>query len=569
MSTPPPDDLLDRTLLRQLAGDAEFRKGENYFQAGAVRQVQVAGDRITAKVSGSRPYRVKLWRGRGQLQFSCNCDRGHEQAFCKHGVAVGLAWLAGPEGQAAKPGVTRDALRDHLRGLDKERLINLALEAMDYDDILRRRLMLETIGVGRPRGKAEAPAPDLGVYRQILREAIECADYVDYEAMGDYTQGVEEAIRPLGELLRAGQAAAVVELAEFALVELDKANDLLDGGDGSLNQVYDDLQQYHLEACRQAQPAPEKLAARLLEYEIEGGLGVFNNTASAYAEVLGEAGLRAWRRLLTQEWRNLPPLSPGRRTGDIDHRRFQINSLMERMASDAGDLDALAAIRQHDLASAHDHLALAEAYRAAGRLDQAIAAAERGLAASGPALDLGGLRDFLAAAYLEARRPADAARLAWEQFAATPGLDAFAQLKAITGADWLAWRERALDLLRRAPLAGDRSVLVEALLTEGLTDDAWAEARAGGCRVRLWLALAERRAGVAPGDALRVYQDQLNAIISGGDQRAYRQAVDVLARIRALLETMGRREDFGAFSAEVRAAHRQKRNFLKLLDGMR
>lgn len=565
MPTPPPDDLLDRTLLRQMAGDAEFRKGENYHQAGAVRQVQVAGDRITAKVSGSRAYRVKLWRGRGELQFSCNCDRGHEQEFCKHCVAVGLAWLAGPDGPAAKPGVTRDELRDHLRGLDKERLINLALEAMDYDDILRRRLMLETIGVARPR-KPDAPPLDLATYRQILREAIECADYVDYEAMPDYTQGVEEAIRPLGELLRGGYAAAVVDLAEFALVELDKANDMVDGGDGALNAAYDDLQHYHLEACRQAQLNPEKLAARLLEFEIEGGLGVFNNTASAYAEILGEAGLIAWRRQLTQEWQNLPPASASNRADDIDHRRFQINALMERVASDAGDLDALAAIRQRDLTTAHDYLALAETYRAAQHLDLAIAAAERGLSASG---DLGGLRDFLSSAYLQARRPADAAALVWQQYEQAPDLETFAQLKSVSGPEWPAWRERALGLLRTRPLAPDRSMLVEALLSEGLVEEAWSEAKAGGCRVRLWLTLADRRAAVAPDDALRIYQDHLNAIISGGDQRAYRQAIDVLARIRRLLETLGRREDFGAISAEVRAAHRQKRNFLKLLDGMR
>lgn len=565
MPTPPPDDLLDRTLLRQMAGDAEFRKGENYHQAGAVRQVQVAGDRITAKVSGSRAYRVKLWRGRGQLQFSCNCDRGHEQEFCKHCVAVGLAWLAGPTGQSAKPGVSRDQLRDHLRGLDKERLINLALEAMDYDDILRRRLMLETIGVSRPL-KPDSPAPDLATYRQILREAIECADYVDYEAMPDYTQGVEEAIRPLGELLRGGYAAAVVDLAEFALVELDKANDMVDGGDGALNAAYDDLQQYHLEACRQAQLNPEKLAARLLEFEIEGGLGVFNNTASAYAEILGEAGLIAWRRLLTQEWQNLLPPSAASRSDDIDHRRFQINALMERMASDAGDLEALAAIRQRDLTTAHDYLALAETYRAARQLDLAIVAAERGLTASG---DLAGLRDFLASAYLQARRPADAAALVWQQYEQTPDLDTFEQLKSASGPEWPAWRERALGLLRTRRAAPERSELVEALLSEGLVEEAWTEAKAGGCRVRLWLALADRRAATAPDDALRIYQDHLNAIISGGDQRAYRRAIDVLAKIRRLLETLGRREDFGAISAEVRAAHRQKRNFLKLLDGMR
>ena len=129
----------------------------------------------------------------------------------------------------------------------------------------------------------------------------------------------------MANLLPQRQAAAIVELAEIALVELDKANDMLDDGDGSLNQVYDDLQQYHLEACRLAELNPEALAARLLEYEIEGGLGVFNNTASTYADVLGPPAC-AWRRLLTQEWRRLAPVDARRPGDEIDHRRFQINA---------------------------------------------------------------------------------------------------------------------------------------------------------------------------------------------------------------------------------------------------
>ena len=47
-------------------------------------------------------------------------------------------------------------------------------------------------------------------------------------------------------------------------MELDRASEMIDAGDGSLNAIYDDLQQYHLEACRAARPEPEALAARLL-----------------------------------------------------------------------------------------------------------------------------------------------------------------------------------------------------------------------------------------------------------------------------------------------------------------
>jgi uncharacterized Zn finger protein len=595
MTPTPPNDLLDRPLLRQLAGDDRFRSGEEYFNDGRVRQVHVAGDRITAKVSGTRAYRVKLWRGRGELLFSCNCSLGREGTFCKHSVAVGLAWLAGPEGQSGAPGVTREQLRDHLRALEKERLVELALEAMEYDDILRRRLMLETIGVSRGRKgslpPAAAPEPNLAVYRQILREAIECPDYVDYDAMPDYAQSVEEAVRPLGELLRGGHASTVMELAEFAIIELDKASEMLDGGDGSLNTVYDDLQHYHLEACRLARPDPEQLAARLLHYEIEGGMGVFNNTLSAYADALGPQGIEAWRRLLVQEWASLPELNAASKKKSsrksINHRRFQITALMERMVAEEGDLETLAVIKQRDLSSAHDFLSLAELYQRAGQPKQAMLWAERGLKTFPAAAENAGLRDFLADAYRQMGRNEEAVALVWEEFTKANDLESYRRLQSFAqdgadGGSWEHWRTRALDHLRqraaqrdkaahehRWSAPADHSLLVTILLSERRDDEAWAEASAGGCRPYLWLQLAARREKTHPADALRVYQEQIGPLIARGDQRAYREAIDLLGRIRALLAGLGRAEEFGVYSAEVRAAHRQKRTFLKLLDAMR
>ncbi len=587
MPSPSPDDLLNRPLLRQLAGDKSFAHGEEYFTTGRVRHIRVVGERVTARVNGSRTYQVKLWRGRGKLHYSCNCAAGRADTFCKHCVAVGLAWLAGPEGQpmlASAPtdeerrrhpedDPMRQQLQLHLRNLDKDRLIALVLEATDYDDILRRRLRLETIGVVRGEGQRRpATAPNLEEYRQLLREAIETSEYVDYEAMPDYAQGVEEAIYPLGELLKAGQAAAVVDLAEFALVELDRANEMLDGGDGSLNPVYNDLQHYHLEACHAARPDPEKLAVRLLHYELEGGLGVFNNASKAYADVLGPRGLAAWRRRLAREWASLPPLTAGNRSDapePINHRRFQLQALMERMAEAEGDLALRAAVKQRDLSSAHDFLSLAELYANAGQPGKALEWAERGLSTFPELPDRVGLRAFVATAYHRLGRHEEAIGLVWEEFARFRDVEHYRTLQAHAGhgaaGDWPRWRARALTHLREH-LSTDRSALVEILLADGADDEAWAEASVGGCRPDLWMRLAERREKTHPADALHVYQERLAPIITRGGQHAYQEAVALLTRIQALFERLGRRDEFAPYRAEVRAAHRQKRPFLRLLD---
>jgi uncharacterized Zn finger protein len=614
MSSSSPEGLLDRHLLRQLAGPELFAEGEKFFAAGSVRQVHAGLDRVTARVNGTRPYRVKLWRGRGELQFSCNCAVGREDAFCKHCVAVGLAWLAGPDGQPLGPGSSsastrsstaeaplreegdppRTMLRDYLRTLEKDRLVSLVLEATDYDDILRRRILLETIGVARPGGRRHAPAaaaagagPDLEAYRQILHEAIECGDYVDYDSMPDYTQSVEEAVRPLGELLRQGYAAAVVELAEFALVELDRASEMLDGGDGSLNAVYDDLQHFHLQACLAARPNPQALALRLLSYELEGGLGVFNNAVRTYAEVLGPVGLAAWRELLMRAWGDLPGSSllaadeaeSGRLP--IDHRRFQIMALMERLAEATGDWQLLEKVRRSDLSSVHDYLSLAEFYESSGQSAQAAACAEEGMRKF-PDLGISGsLRDFLAQTYARLGRHEDAAALAWEEFAAFGSPEHYEKLRehARHTSNLERWRKRALTHLR-SRIAADRkaakaqksggtadySPIIEILLADGRDEAAWDEANAHGCRPDLWMRLALLREKTHPADALRIYQEQLGPTIAAGGHNAYREAVDLVSRIGTLLDRLGRAAEFVPYRAGIRAAHRQKRTFLKLLD---
>ena len=46
----------------------------------------------------------------------------------------------------------------------------------------------------------------------------------------------------------------------------------------------------------------------------------------------------------------------------------------------------------------------------------------------------------------------------------------------------------------------------------------------------------------------------------------YSEAIDFLRKIRDLLSVLGRADEFARYTAELRALHRRKRNFIKLLD---
>ena len=84
--------------LRALAGGLSYSRGEEYFESGLVGPVSEKNGVIAAKVHGSHTYesRLKLVtesRGKTSLDHSCSCPVGQDGDFCKHAVALGLAWL--------------------------------------------------------------------------------------------------------------------------------------------------------------------------------------------------------------------------------------------------------------------------------------------------------------------------------------------------------------------------------------------------------------------------------------------------------------------------------------------
>ena len=88
-------DLITRKSLHDLAGTSTFQRGEEYFANEAVSRVRVVEEKVSARVEGSDTYQVELWNDDGDLDYECSCPQGDEGNFCKHCVAVGLAWLAG------------------------------------------------------------------------------------------------------------------------------------------------------------------------------------------------------------------------------------------------------------------------------------------------------------------------------------------------------------------------------------------------------------------------------------------------------------------------------------------
>ena len=487
-----------------------IERGERYASTGRVKKLKFEDGVLLATVEGTQRYEVRMGADAGDLVSSCSCPMGQAETFCKHCVAAGLVWLRQTAGTEGAPEVqpSEEApvdLRSYLAAQKKELLVDLIMEHAKGDELFGGKLTLLA-------AKAAALPVDLGPYRQAIEAAIVVHDFVDYRSMYGYTSSVTTAIQALEDLLDVGQASEVISLCEYALECVEDAIGRVDDSDGGMGEIKEDLVELHHRACLVAPPDPGQLAERLFDWGIHSEWEIFLDGAERYADVLGEIGLARYRYLAERVW-NLVPV---RQDSDADRSvsRFQITYIMEALAKISGSVDEAVAVRARDLSYAYHYVQIVELLVDAGRLDDALSWAERGLASFPDHTDVR-LRDVAAKELRRAGRDEEAMDLIWRQFEERPSHASYELLHehAMASGAWNDWRERALHVMRSID-DGERSArakaskasrtsaptsrfqpvfdsrpasseLVRAYLWEGDVEAAWSQAQAGGCSVQL------------------------------------------------------------------------------------
>ncbi len=470
-------------------------------------------------------------------------------------------------------------LRDFLDRQEKERLVDILFNHAQVDDRLLRKLTLE-------QGKRGGRQSELAAVRRNLDAAFDPGDVYSYREVSGFADRLDEAVNDLDDLLKQGKAEEVIDLTEHAIGLAEEALGQVDDSDGEVYGVLERLGELHLKACRKAKPDPEDLARRLFAFELRTDWDSFNGAVDTYAGILGKKGLVVYRELAEAEWKRVPARKAGD-SPDFGGPQWRLGQILERLARSAGDVEALVAVKSHDLSQPWFYLQIAEIYKDAGKRDLAIEWAEKGIGAFPKRTDPR-LRSFLAGEYAAHRSHGKAVDLLWANFTDAPGIEAYKELKKLAerARAWPEWREKALALLRERakngtsrpsaprwpPLnlgRGPASQLVEILLWEKKVEDAWTSARQLGCSEELWLQMARLRELSHPEDSLAVYQRQAESALQQPSPRGYEAAAARLKQVRDVMTRLGKTRELAAYLASVRLANKRKRNFLKLLDAAR
>lgn len=564
-----------------------FARGMAYFHDGVVSRLEEHEGAVHASVRGTRRYRVKLAvADDGGLAYECNCPVGDDGIFCKHAVAVALAWLENsgeevfhaeettPEKPRKKRKTYGDVIREYVATLDQDALQELLLEAVEHDRTLRDKLLIAA---------RSAQASDLPSMRTAVRQATRITRPLDWREAGAYGDSLMSLAETLRQRLAGPHAAQVVELAELAIAGAESSLEQIDDSGGGVMPGIMELAYVHLDACLQTRPDPEILAERLFHMQVEGKWDTFHDVLPAYTEPLGKSGLSRYRELVSEAWEALAPLPPGKENNQsYEPRRLRLEHAMQTLAERDGDIDALIRILSKDLSIPYRFLQIAEICVNHGRPDEGLAWAERGLGESGRHVDLR-LLDFCVDAYLRRGDFDRAATLAWRRFEMHPTADTFPALmkvaKAISRHD--ETRERALAHLwalvkkeespgkskRRAWETPTRTELVKLFISEDKDDAAWDVFIGGPVATQLWPRVAAFRARTHPHDAIALYHKLLPVAADSGTRNArYDEAFDIVRAIGSLRGKLGEHAEFARELKEIRDTYRAKRNFIKLLD---
>lgn len=560
-------NLLTSGFLEKTAGAVTHQRGQAYFKNGQVQSLLEEGEVISAEVQGSEEYQVEFWiEEDSSLAYQCDCPVG---GLCKHCVAVGLAWLARPAQKSG--GMNLQDVRQYLNQQSKDTLVQMIVDRALRDSVWRNQLTLKA-AAARPKGL------DTKTFEQALRKAIAVKGYIDYGETRAYTRNIKIVIESIAKLLEA-HAQAVMELCEYAMPLLNEATQSIDDSNGDLGEIMSDVQELHHQACQKVKPDPIALADRLYQLEMADPYEIFYGAAEEYADVLGTAGTNRYQKRAEADWEKLPPSTPEQI--NIGHRK--LGSILENLARQRGDLEAIVAVKQRDLSYPYNYLQIAHLYQEDGQTDRALQWAEDGLKAFPDRIDTR-LQDFLVAEYQRRGRFADAMTVLWKEFTAFTNLPTYQKLK--TAADrtqeWVVWRERAIAYIReqikqnqkaakttspysRSWQFKDHSLLVEILLWEEDINSAWQEAQQGKCSKQLWLKLADERQKDHPEDALSIYLQEIEPLIQQTNNNAYAQAIEFVKKAKKTMLKMGLRSQFEAYTQHLQKTYKNKRNFIKLL----
>lgn len=298
---------LSESVIETLAGEAAYKRGLEYYNEGRVERLSIQNTQINAYVEGQQRYQVTLNHTAKIFDGSCDCPASDNFDFCKHCVAVGLAYYYQTQTnlEMADAG-TADTLSLYLNTLTKPQLVEELNALIEADQGLHDHWLLRAEIAGgnlsskdlRKRITQAIPFKPSGLWRP--------------QDVANYFSEAKLALKVLEPAMLALDAHKAIKLIIYSIERVEKALETIEDRASYQNDLQSQLKDWF----HQTLSAPEwqgnertALLSKLIldekfSYQIlnlpNGVLALISNKES---EDLMEA--------VSKEWNKMAPPSKG------------------------------------------------------------------------------------------------------------------------------------------------------------------------------------------------------------------------------------------------------------------
>lgn len=382
------------------------------------------------------------------------------------------------------------------------------------------------------------------------------SDLHRYSAANSHGRDMHEAIDILEQAIPTTDPVEIYAVTHKALASSVRVIARADDSAGIIGDACRRLLELHPQAAAAARTPVGKLIDWMIKFQFDDDeVDYFELDPVAYAPALGEVGMAAYRRRLSEIEAGLGPRPSAdeRWSSRHSHEWFTLDWNAQRLAVFDHDIDAIVRTHAKDRKVAAWLEDTAEAFEEIGEIDLAIEWAKE-------ATDFDrGHQSLKAADYwcglLEAHRPAEALDARHSVFRKWPSSTSAARLHKAAGESWPDYRDEVVATLAASP----RDAVLFALLTLKEPEFAWNLAHSLALDSdHTWSELVKAYEKVDPIATLPIHQRLVENELVEASAQHYRLAARRLAKMRKLSAGSEKSAEVSDLIADLREIHRRR-----------
>lgn len=546
---------IELSQLIPLCETSTLQKGIKLMQSGAVRQLKVDGDKVTAQVKGSYLYQVSLDL-RGELSADCDCPAAQYQMCCKHAVAVYMSLQ--DSSVLSEQESERELIKKHLKSLGEEVVIEKLLDCLENDE-QQWSLLLTQINL---RQKTSA---SYGELKKLITKALPREQIWDWRESSGYFYSAENQLTEIVEVMLGLNIDKQWKLINYLAERLNAVLEHIDDSSGDRFGIEDLINTHMPKIFTQLNWSEEKKAQwmfeRLTNYEFD----VFPSINEDF-EV-------AWKKNPTFLTLCRDAIAQTEKNGD---HSWDLIRWAKPLIDTASDWREVVSIKQNIANRCQDYLEIVQTYIANGEpLEGEFWLAKARKIATDYELKSCDKAQFTL--YVALGEIGSAWALGTRMFEQWPSFSRYQQLAkfkhrhAISDEQFLARTESIFKSSYQPPNQfGSTFDRTDALLAFYIDQKVWDKAcdwvATRKVSSDILLKLADCVVAAMPDNTLNYYLRVINVTIEQTNNDAYARALDLLVRLEALLKPHSRQlKQFYIEVASLAQTYKRKRNMLKLI----